>query len=192
MTTNTDKIIVKQVKEGDIPAFSQLIERYQDMAFTLALSIVKNREEAEEVTQDSFMKAFKSIGSFQEKSSFSSWLYRIVYNTAISKQRLKKPVTTELDTKEVRAFEHQHANETPGKLETSERKKILKQALAKLSEDEAYLIILYYYKELSVDEIQKITGLTTSNIKVKLHRARKQLHEQLSLLLHHEIHVLRY
>jgi RNA polymerase sigma-70 factor (ECF subfamily) len=192
MTTNTDKIIVKQVKEGDIPAFSQLIERYQDMAFTLALSIVKNREEAEEVTQDSFMKAFKSIGSFQEKSLFSSWLYRIVYNTAISKHRLKKPVTTELDTKEMRAFEHQHANETTGKLETSERKKILKQALAKLNEDEAYLIILYYYKELSVDEIQKITGLTISNIKVKLHRARKQLHEQLSLLLHHEIHVFRY
>jgi RNA polymerase sigma-70 factor (ECF subfamily) len=192
MTTIEDKIIVKQVKEGDIPAFSLLIERYQDMAYTLAFSIVKNHEEAEEVAQDSFMKAFKNIHGFQEKASFSSWLYRIVYNTSISKQRGRKPATIDLDTKEVRAFEQQQAGESAIRMETSDRKKMLKQALNQLNDDESYLIILYYYKELSIDEIQKITGLSTSNIKVKLHRARKQMHDYLKLMLRDELQTMRY
>jgi RNA polymerase sigma-70 factor (ECF subfamily) len=115
-----------------------------------------------------------------------------VYNTSISKQRGRKPATIDLDTKEVRAFEQQQAGESAIQMETSDRKKMLKQALTQLNDDESYLIILYYYKELSIDEIQKITGLSTSNIKVKLHRARKQMHDYLKLMLRDELQTMRY
>jgi len=181
-----DKHIIKLIKNGEVTAFAQLIDRYQQMAFTLALSIVKNREDAQEITQDAFMKAYRSLADFREQSRFSSWLYRIVYNTAISGQRLKKDAFLDIDSTAAK-YSSENRVEASDKLETRDRKVLLKQAIAQLDEDDAFIIILYYYKELSIEEIQQITGISNSNIKVKLHRSRKRLFQTLEHTLKSEL-----
>jgi len=181
-----DKHIIKLIKNGEVTAFAQLIDRYQHMAFTLALSIVKNREDAQEITQDAFMKAYRSLADFREQSRFSSWLYRIVYNTAISAQRLKKDAFLDIDSTAAK-YSSENRVEASDKLETRDRKVLLKQAIAQLDEDDAFIVILYYYKDLSIEEIQQITGISNSNIKVKLHRSRKRLFQTLEHTLKSEL-----
>ena len=95
---NKDDILyyIDQVLGGNINAFTYIVDRHKDKAYNLAFRICCNHEEAEEIAQDSFLKAYRALGSFKRKSSFSTWLYRIVYNTAISYVRVKKkrdPVT---------------------------------------------------------------------------------------------------
>ncbi len=187
MSNNTDIELIKNIKRGDVAAFAQIIEKYQHMAFTLAKGIVKNKEEAEEVAQDVFVKAYKSLDKYKGDASFSTWLYRIVYNTAISKLRSRKPATKDLDSKDAVQFEADYAENNMHRLELQERKKVLKQALSKLKEDDAFILILYYYKEQSVEEICKATGLSVSNVKVKLHRGRKQMQKELNTLLRGEL-----
>lgn len=187
MSNNNDIELIKNIKKGDVAAFAQIIDKYQHMAFTLAKGIIKNKEEAEEVTQDAFVKAYKSLDKYKGEASFSTWLYRIVYNTAISKLRGRKPATKDLDSKEAIQFEANYAENNMHRLELQERKKVLKQALNKLKEDDAFILILYYYKEQSVEEISKTTGLSVSNIKVKLHRGRKQMQNELNTLLRGEL-----
>ncbi|WP_430811311.1 MULTISPECIES: RNA polymerase sigma factor [unclassified Carboxylicivirga] len=174
---------IKEIRAGDVSAFAQLIDRHQPMAFTLANSIVKNREEAEEVTQDAFFKAYKALSSFKGNAEFSTWLYRIVYNTAISKLRSHKVKSISLDVEEAKTNKDLVVSDDLKRLEQQERKIILKKALKQLKEDDAFIVILYYYKEQSIEEIADATGLGKSNIKVKLHRARKQMHDTLKRLL---------
>jgi len=88
MTINNDQIIINQILEGDTNAFSVLVDRYKDLVFTLAIRMVKNREEAEEVSQDTFIKVYKSLSKFKGNSKFSTWIYKVAYNTCLD--RLKK------------------------------------------------------------------------------------------------------
>lgn len=190
MSNKKDIELVKLVLAGDISAYAKIIETYEDFAYTLAIGILKSKEDAEEVTQDAFVKAFKALSTFKGDSAFSTWLYRIVYTTAISHLRKRKPETEDIDNLSGNKL-GMFAEESDDHLEKQERKIALKKALRKLKEDEAFIVLLYYYKELSVDEISIATNLSQSNVKVKLHRARKQLHEELSLLLKDELHSLR-
>ena len=181
MVGQNDKIIIKQVKQGDVSAYATLVDRYRNMAYTLALSIVKNNEDAEEVAQDAFVKAYKNLSAFQGKSKFSTWLYQIVYRTALSKMRIKKQQWLSIDDKHLRNEDLKEVQ--PAYLERSDRKKIIKHAISRLKEDESFLLILYYYQELSVEELAETTGYSVSNVKVKLHRARKNMYEQLQMLM---------
>lgn len=187
MSNNNDIELIKSIKRGDVAAFAQVIDKYQHMAYTLAKGIVKNKQEAEEVTQDAFVKAYKSLNNYKGDAAFSTWLYRIVYNTAISKLRSRKPNTEALESKEAISYEANFAENNMHRLEVQERKKVLKQALKRLKEDDAFILILYYYKEQSIEEISQTTGLSTSNIKVKLHRGRKQMHHELNAILKGEL-----
>jgi len=187
MSDSNDIELIKAVRTGDLAAFSQIIDKYQHMAFTLANGIVKNKQEAEEVTQDAFFKAYKALDKFKGKAVFSTWLYRIVYNTALSKLRSRKPETSDLENKELLKNESLIDDNSINQLERKEKKKVLKMALARLKEDDAFILILYYYKELSIEEIEKATDLSKSNIKVKLHRGRKQLQKELKFILQDEL-----
>jgi len=187
MSDSNDIELIKAVRTGDLAAFSQIIDKYQHMAFTLANGIVKNKQEAEEVTQDAFFKAYKALDKFKGNAVFSTWLYRIIYNTAISKLRSRKPETSDLDSREVNQQESLITDNSINQLETKERKKVLKMALSRLKEEDAFILILYYYKEQSIEEIGEATGLSKSNIKVKLHRGRKQLQKELQFILHDEL-----
>lgn len=167
--------LISQVLAGNVREFARLVDKYKNLAYTLAFRVVNNREDAEEVMQDSFVKAYRSLKDFRKESKFSTWLFRIVYNTAVSKKRLKKYDNQSIDdisvSKEI-ALSREPDNEM-----LEDRKALLEKAMQMLTEDDRVLITLYYAEECTVEEINKVTGLSRSNIKVRLFRARKKLHE---------------
>lgn len=170
-----DIIYITKVLEGDRNAFAYLVDKYKAMVYSLALRLVKDREEAEEISQDAFIKAYQSLASFKGKAKFSSWLYRITYNTAISKLRQQPAGRVSLDESNISETLYMESKENYNTLSAGERKKYLEKALDSLEADEKILIILYYYEERELDEIAEITQLTKTNTKVKLFRARKKM-----------------
>ena len=182
---SSDFILVQRAKENHSPSVEVLINRYKGMVYTIALNILKNREEAEEVAQDAFVRAFTKLSQFRMDSSFSSWLYRIAYNTAISRTREKKREQSYQDEiKATESFEQQA--KAFGELEQADRKRYLNQAMDLLEGDDKLILILFYYDGKTVDEIGQITGYSESNVKVRMYRARKKLHEELERILRHE------
>ncbi|TAJ14367.1 sigma-70 family RNA polymerase sigma factor [Marinilabiliaceae bacterium JC017] len=190
MVRINDNHIIKKVRQGEVTAYAQLIDKYQNMVYSLAYNIVKHKEDAEEIAQDAFFKAYRSLDKFKGDSEFSTWLYRIVHNTAISKLRVRKPAASDLDSKDVLQYEMHNTEANLNRLEVKERKLILKKALNRLKEDVSFLMIMYYYKELSIEEIATQTGLSASNVKVKIHRGRKHLYEELHHLLKEELNTI--
>lgn len=172
-----DSYYIDQVLKGKINSFSYLVEKNKDKVFNLALRICGNREEAEEIAQDAFLKAFRSLKSFKMKSSFTTWLYRIVYNTAISLVRSRKKVVLSLEEFPAEAIDFYSENSTENDAENEYRNSLVNFALQKLNEEERALISMYYYDEMDSEEISQVTGLIKSNIKVKLFRARQKMIE---------------
>ncbi|MFC2116094.1 RNA polymerase sigma factor [Bacteroidota bacterium] len=170
-----DNIYIKSVLDGDRNAFAYLVDKYKTMVFSLALRITKNREEAEEIAQEAFIKAFQSLKSYQGKAKFSSWLYRIVYNTGISHIRKLEQGTLPIDETNVPESLYVESKKNYESLSEAERKKYLEMALDSLGEDERVIIVLYYYEERDIEEIAGIAGITKTNTKVKLFRARKKM-----------------
>jgi len=186
MDEDDDLEYINRIVGGDTSGFAHLVDKYQSRAYTLALRIVKNEEDAQEVSQDSFVKAFKSLTKFKQEASFSSWLYRIVYNTALSSIRKKRIATTSIDTEDQK-ISVDDTNHSFRELVREDRKKYLKYALSQLSGEEAMLINLFYTHEKSADEIGEIMNLSHGNVRVKLLRSRKKLHEILSKVLRKEM-----
>ncbi|MFY0593373.1 RNA polymerase sigma factor [Roseivirga sp.] len=185
------ELIIAKVKEGDMAAFNVLIDEHKAMAFTLALKLMKNREDAEEVAQDAFLKAYKNIQQFQGSSKFSTWLYTIVYNTALTKLRKKKIVTTDIAYhNEEKLSSFSESDKEWHRLQKAERSGYIKQALDLLSSDDQIAITLFYLNENSLQEICEITNWELSNVKVRLHRARKRLLKVLEQLLDTEVRSL--
>ncbi|MCE5344747.1 MAG: RNA polymerase sigma factor [Bacteroidales bacterium] len=172
-----DIFYLDQVLNGNSYAFSYIVDRHKDKAFNLALRICCNREEAEEVAQDSFLKAYRSLKSFKMKSSFATWLYRIVYNSAISHIRIKKANILSLEDFPVDATDFIGTDTSEEEAEKEYRSSLVNFALQKINEEERGLISLYYYEEMSTDEISDVTGISKSNVKVKLFRARQKMLE---------------
>ncbi len=173
---NSDELkIIEQVKQGDLLSFRLLVDKYKTMAYNVAIQVVRNNEDAEEVTQDAFLKAYQSISSFKGESKFSTWFYRVVFNLAVSKTRKKKIETSNIDDVQIADKDIDGTYETYSKLEKEERTHQLKQAISKLKEEESLIITLFYLNENSIEEISEITNFSVSNVKVKLFRARKKL-----------------
>lgn len=177
MDFNSDIFCIEQVLEGKINAFSYLVDRHKDKAFNLAFRICGNREEAEEIAQDAFLKAYRSLKDFRMKSSFATWLYRIVYNTAISLVRTRRKGVLALEEFPADAVDFLSINKNQDDAADDYRSSLVNFALQKITEEERGLITLYYYNELDTEEISKITGISKSNIKVKLFRARQKMLE---------------
>ena len=172
-----DKYYIGQVLDGKQNAFTYLVDIHKDHAYNLALRICGNHEEAEEIAQDAFIKAYRSLAQFKMKSSFATWLYRIVYNTAISLVRARKKAPLSLEDFQADATDFLGINSSAEEAEVEYRSSLVNFALQKISEEERGLIDLYYYEELNMDEIAGITGISKSNIKVKLFRARQKMIE---------------
>jgi RNA polymerase sigma factor (sigma-70 family) len=185
-----DNIYITKVLEGDRNAFAYLVDKYKTMVYSLALRLVKDREEAEEISQDAFIKAYQSLANFKGKAKFSSWLYRIVYNTAISRLRQQPAGRVSLDEPNISDTLYLESKENYDTLSADERKKYLEKALDSLDRDEKMFVILYYYEEKDLDEIASIAGLTKTNTKVKLFRARKKMLTVLQSYLKEEIYNL--
>jgi len=187
MEAKTDQFYIERVLQGDSNAFAFLIKRYKNMVFTLALKIVKSREDAEEVAQDSFLKAYQKLDGFKGQSKFSTWLYTIVYRSALTKVRKKKLETTDIDSYVL--DNHKDGQDFPQleAMKNGEQQKYVRQAIDNLGETDSLLITLFYLHDNSIEEIREITDMSQSNVKVRLFRARKRLYKELSLLLKEEI-----
>lgn len=183
MNQQEEYIIIQKCCKGDHAAFSTLVTAYQDMAITLAYNIVTNNADAEDVAQDAFIKAFTSIKSFKGSARFSTWLYRIVVNTALNKQKRSKLLYVEHPEE----LHDEAVEDSFTGIRYHEQKKYIRQALLSLSEAERICITLYYINELNIAEIGEITGLTVSNIKLLLYRGRKHLYSELDRVLKLEL-----
>jgi RNA polymerase sigma-70 factor (ECF subfamily) len=166
---------VKRILDGDTNMFSVLLERHERPVHSLIMQIIPSREDAEELTQDVFIKAFRNLGSFRGGCSISTWLYRIAYNTAISATR-KRKVTYP-------AFDEDALNNIPDEtvdrlLENDEDEELinkLEQAIERLQVEDKALISLYYTQDKPVNEISAILQISPENVKVRLFRARKKI-----------------
>lgn len=181
MRTITDHDLIDQTLQGDTRAFGELVERYQGYVFTIIIRMVKVREEAEEVAQDTFIKAFESLSTFRGESKFSSWLYSIAYRKGLDRIRKNKKYKASELLEEITENDVGNFENGLYLLEEKERKQQIQDCIMQLPEVEAALITLYYFEEQSVKEIAKITALSEENIKVKLYRSRKKM---FSLLKH--------
>ena len=179
MSQLQDHDVINQVLEGDHQAFRLLVDRYKHMVYTLAIRLVKNREDAEEVSQDAFMKAFRGLAAFKGSALFSTWMYKIAYRSALDhlKKRKRQPYTTTVEDAKVTGRDSQ---DPAAPIEAKERSERIKQAIDSLPGDVSTLMIFFYYEDLSLREIAKITGKSENAIKVGLHRGRKRLAEILS------------
>lgn len=176
---NDDIAVIQQVLGGQQSAYTILVDRYRSYVFTLVLRYVPNREIAEELAQDVFIKAYKFLADFKGSSKFSTWLYTIVNTTCLSHLRKKQSDTILLSDPHT---EHIAANYSSGDqpakvLEVKTQKKLFEKALKRLQQDDARIIELYYMAEQSMEEIALIMDLTPNNVKVKLFRARQKLKE---------------
>lgn len=178
--------LLNRIRLGDKSAFKELINRHKDYAFTVAYRILNNREDAEEVAQDAFMQAFGALKSFNAESKFTTWFYRIVFNAALMQQRKNKVVSIDIETSS-EAFLVSHSSDSAEDLQKNERKKAIQKALQNLSADDTAMITLFYLKELSLEEIAEITKISAETAKVKIHRARKRLAEEMKKLLKDEV-----
>jgi RNA polymerase sigma-70 factor (ECF subfamily) len=175
MTISNDQIIINQILEGDSHAFTKLVDSYKDLVFTLALRMLKNRDEAEEVSQDTFIKVFKSLTKFKGDSKFSTWIYKVAYNTCLDRLKKNKRKQSEVAIDEFTEHHIKTIDNALDKMEQDERNKAIKNCLELLPHEDSFLLTLYYFEDQSLDEISKITGLTANNVKVKLFRSRKKL-----------------
>jgi len=175
-----DFIHIQKVLDGDSAAYSHLVAEYKDMVYTLAFSILKQETEAEDAAQESFIKAYQKLRSFKKDAKFSTWLYTITYRTAVYNLRRRKQMS-ELPSEEVIGSDTS-INQI-AQLTQKEQQHYIRNAIKSLPETEGALITLYYLEENTVEEISEITGLSKSNVKVKLFRARKKLKENLSPII---------
>jgi RNA polymerase sigma-70 factor, ECF subfamily len=167
--------LIERILDGEHKAFSVLIKRYQHQLHALIRKIVPDREDAEELTQDVFVKAFSKLGSFRRDSSLSTWLYRIAYNTAISATRKKKHFYRDFDDKTLNNLPDETVGELLNQEDNEQLLKKMEEAIGMLKPEERALISLYYTQERSVAELSAITGMTQENVKVKLFRVRKKI-----------------
>jgi RNA polymerase sigma-70 factor (ECF subfamily) len=167
--------------------YSAIINKYKDLAFNIALKITKNEQDSEEIVQDSFVKAFKGLNNFKNESQFSTWFYRIVYNTAISSIRHKKLISIEIDEKLTGSLENNQIESAIKNLDENDRKQLINEALAKLNAIDYTILSLYYYEDLSLKEISKIVEKDKNYLKVLLQRARLKLYNGLTVSLKEEL-----
>jgi RNA polymerase sigma-70 factor (ECF subfamily) len=177
MNSYDDIIYIEQVLNGRINAFSHIVDHHKTKAYNLAFRICGNAEDAEEIAQDAFLKAFRSLSLFRKDSSFATWLYRIVFNTAVSHVRLRKQNYVSLEEFPPDATNFIGENPSEEISESEHRKTIINFALLKLNEEERGIISLYYYEEMTMEEIADVTGISRANIKVKLFRTRQKMLE---------------
>jgi RNA polymerase sigma-70 factor (ECF subfamily) len=193
MYTGTDNEIITRVLNGERQLFAELVERHQNFVFTIALKYTPVREDAEEIAQDVFVKAFRALRDFRGDSKFSTWLYSIVNSTAITFLRKKKLDIRSLDNDQVfEVADNQHSALGANAIEQKSKVAMVAKAIQLLNPDDARIITLFYKGEQSLEEIGKIIGIETNTVKVKLHRARQRLKEKMERYFLQDIKDLTY
>jgi len=184
----TDLQLIQNVLSGETGQYALLVKRHQRFVFTLALRFAKNREDAEEIAQDCFVKAYKALGSFKQTAKFSTWLYTITYTTAMTFLRKKRLDTSSISDEETFLQLENHTSAFNANVyEQQNSNAFLNQAIGDLLPDDAAIITMFYKGEQSLEEIGEALNMEANTIKVKLHRARQRLKEKLQYLLKDEV-----
>jgi RNA polymerase sigma factor (sigma-70 family) len=184
----SDIELINQTLAGNQSAYADLVRRHQRFVFTLAMRFAKSREDAEEIAQDCFIKAHRALASYNAQSKFTTWLYTIVYNTAMTFLRKKRIATDSMDDEATFIqVENQQSAYDNDNVENKSRSFYVNQAIAQLLPDDATIITLFYKGEQSLDEIAQTMGMEANTVKVKLFRARQRLKEKLERNLKHEV-----
>jgi len=174
MKNLSDIEIIESIRRGNKSDYALLVERYRNKAFSMLKRLLKNQMDAEEALQDSFLKAFSSLNSFKGDSKFSTWFYRIVYNTAMTiinakKRKTEKEMISINEDFEIESYD----NEIYSKSENVYQYVI--KMVEKLPPRNALIIILYYIDDMNLHEISQVMGMSLVNVKVMLHRSRNAL-----------------
>jgi len=168
--------LIELIIEGETDLYSYFVTKYNKDIYNLAFQLTKEREWAEDLTQDVFVKGFLKLKSFQQKSQFLTWLYRMAYNLIINELKKKKVTLSPFEDETVLPEEMVEIDDYFAQQETELRYKKLDEALQTLSKDEYAIILFHYYEQKTIDEIAFITSQTSANVKVKLFRIRKKLY----------------
>lgn len=179
-----DQEIINAVLNGDTDQFNELVVRHKDYAYSIALKIVNNTMDAEEIAHDAFIKAFKSLKRFNQKAKFTTWLYRIVFNTAVSHTRKNKLAVDDIDEVTRQPASEMSSSEA---VMNKDRDHFIAEAMKKLLPLDATLLTLFYLKQLNLEEIGQVVGVKADAVKVKLFRARKRLGKELEVILAGEV-----
>ena len=178
--------LVSLARKGDLKAFDELVNRYESRIFRLTMNITQNREDAEDATQDAFMKSFQHLPDFQGGSRFYTWLVRIAVNEALMRLRRRRPNVTSLDEpiqtdEDLMPREIQDWGPTPEKrYEVTELNSILNNAIAGLDPIFRTVFILRDVEQLSTEETAEALGISVPAVKSRLLRGRLKLREKLS------------
>ena len=183
MKYQDDNFYIEKVLNGDSSAYAALVAKHKNLVFSIALKILNNREDAEEVAQDAFVKAYQSLKSFENKSKFSTWLYRIVYNAAVSHTRKRILETIPMDNYVIYNYSEESVRPGIEEVDENEQQALLLKATKNLSDEDNLLITLFHHGNNSIEDISSITGLSASNVKVRLHRIRKKLYNDMNAMM---------
>jgi len=175
MSNQSDLDYINKIVDGDTSAFAILVDRYKDLVFTLAYKMLKNREEAEEIAQDTFIKIYKSVGKFKGDSKFSTWVYKVTYNTCLDYLKKKKrginiTYIEDFDLQQLKTLD-----KISNAIDEKEKNQLIHDCLNVLPSEEAFLLTLFYFEQQSTDEIAKVMDTNANNIKIKLYRTRKKM-----------------
>ena len=181
ITAQEEYLMIDRIIAGEESLYATLVDKYKSYAYTIALKIVENRPEAEEIAQDSFIKAFHYLKKFNREAKFSTWLYRIVFNTAISYKRKNKQQFQNIENSII-----EYSERADQEMEKDDKRIFIEQAMAKLSEADRVAIQLYYLKEYTLEEVAEMLNQNINTLKVRIHRARQRLANELKKTLHEE------
>jgi len=180
-----ERILVEQLKQGDESAFKSIVETWQSMVYNTALGIVQNAEDAEDISQETFVQVFHSIGSFKGESKFSTWLYRITVAKALDHERRKKrkkrfAFVKSLFGEESQVVVHPPDFHHPGVvLDKKEDAAVLFQAISQLPENQRVAFTLHKVDGLSYQEVSEVMKTSISSVESLMHRAKTNLKKKL-------------
>ncbi|MDL2211165.1 RNA polymerase sigma factor [Bacteroides sp. OttesenSCG-928-M17] len=180
MNKREEYLYVQRILDGETELFSILLERHSRPVYSLVIQIVSSPEDAEELVQDIFLKAFRSLSGYKGDASFSTWIYRIAYNMAISFTRKRRPEYLYIEESTINNVPDSDVENLLFASANEERIAGLTRAIDQLHAEEKAIITLFYYEEKSIEEIAVILAITVSNVKVKLHRTRKKIYVLMS------------
>lgn len=183
-----DKQLAKRAKTGDRTAFAELIDIYKDRIYHMAYRMLNNRQEAEDIAQETFLRVFTNLSKYDESYKFSTWIYRIATNLCIDRMRKKKPqhsLDETVDGEEGLDWYSRLSSQEPtpeAEVIEGELQNEVHQAIESLPGKYRAVLILKYLEDLSLAEISDVTSLPISTIKTRIHRGREALRKKLHKL----------
>ena len=189
MLSDADQEIIESIRKGRPRDFGALVDRHKERAMTLALRLVGEREDAEEVVQDAFLRAFRSLDQFRGESKFSTWFYRILYNVCMARVT-RRPKQGETVSYGDEGFDRIDSDEPSVQqtLESEEEQAVLREEITRLPETFRTALTLFYVQELSYDDMASILQMPLGTVKTNLSRGRLLLRKRVLRRLNEEVH----